>query len=642
MKKLLPSVMLSLLSVITVKAQTTLVNYDFNSASSYPVSPTANASGISCSATSSESFQTYAGVATSSVAFTQNTAAGNALAMSNSGGTNTRYFTFQLGGSSLINYQSYKLYLQSQRSTTGATLITVAYSTNGSSYTNLSTTFPVATSFTDIMVDLSSVTVLNNASSVYIKLMASGASSVTGTMRIDNFQVQATQGTGGSGSNPWTISGSNVNFTGNVGIGNSSPTFPLDVAGAARVGSNLQIGGATLLTGDVTASNKLNVGGDATFSGNLYTNSINLGTLVNSTQITSVSRGAARLIYFGAISEQSSAITCIPDYVGGGNIFPTRMTIPPTGSPNINNQLDFRNDGLSSYIEYGHNSAGSPPGPQNRQGNPIVNTTWPTLKINSLCNGNVEIGYGGGTLSAGKFFEVGFPDRNFNVASNIFANGLRTGQRVTTVHPTTPVANTTLYNTQLFVNTAFTHALSVFNTSANATGDEMFMVYGDGKTQINATDKAANYFTIKDISTPATSVDGFAITGNGQIKMNTPNGTQVSSVIDVHDITNNKDLFRVNSDGHVYAREVEIRATNLAFPDYVFAKEYKRLSLPELETFITKNKHLPGFEKAEYYEYNGIKTTDMFVKQQETIENLTLYIIELEKRLNALEESSKH
>ena len=112
MKTIIPSVMLALLSVITVKAQTTIINYDFNSASSYPVSPTANASGISCSVSSSESFQTYTGIATSTVAFVQNSTAGNALAMANSGGINTRYFMFQLSGSSLGNYQGHKIYMQ--------------------------------------------------------------------------------------------------------------------------------------------------------------------------------------------------------------------------------------------------------------------------------------------------------------------------------------------------------------------------------------------------------------------------------------------------------------------------------------------------------------------------------------------------
>jgi len=53
------------------------------------------------------------------------------------------------------------------------------------------------------------------------------------------------------------------------------------------------------------------------------------------------------------------------------------------------------------------------------------------------------------------------------------------------------------------------------------------------------------------------------------------------------------------------------------------------------------NLRLPGFENAEYYIKNGIKTSEMFIKQQEKIEELTLYIIELHKKIEALEAKIK-
>lgn len=64
------------------------------------------------------------------------------------------------------------------------------------------------------------------------------------------------------------------------------------------------------------------------------------------------------------------------------------------------------------------------------------------------------------------------------------------------------------------------------------------------------------------------------------------------------------------------------------FPDYVFSVKHKKLSLPELDQFITINKHLPGFEPAKYYETNSMQISEMMLKQQEKIEELTLYIIE--------------
>src|ERR1051326_4166882 len=92
--------------------QTTIVNYDFNSGTSYATLAPQLASGITSSASSTESWQTYTGTATGASSFTTNSTAGNALGMSNSSGINTRYFQFQLGGTSLSSYTTFKIYLQ--------------------------------------------------------------------------------------------------------------------------------------------------------------------------------------------------------------------------------------------------------------------------------------------------------------------------------------------------------------------------------------------------------------------------------------------------------------------------------------------------------------------------------------------------
>ena len=169
-------------------SQTTLVNYDFNSASSYPALPTTTVANVTSSANCTEAFTTFGGVATTAGAFTANSTAGNAIAMNNSSGTNTKYFTFSLGGSALANYKTLKLYFQAQRSNTGATLVTVQYSLNGGAYTAFTTnTMSPQTAFNAITLVLPAA--VDNPTSLDIRLFASGASG-TGTLRIDNFQVQ--------------------------------------------------------------------------------------------------------------------------------------------------------------------------------------------------------------------------------------------------------------------------------------------------------------------------------------------------------------------------------------------------------------------------------------------------------------------
>jgi hypothetical protein len=75
--------------------------------------------------------------------------------------------------------------------------------------------------------------------------------------------------------------------------------------------------------------------------------------------------------------------------------------------------------------------------------------------------------------------------------------------------------------------------------------------------------------------------------------------------------------------------------------DHVFAPGYKLQSLPEVETFIKQNKHLPGIPSAEaLVKEGGVDITDMLAKQMEKIEELTLYIIDMNKRMNKLEKEN--
>ncbi len=182
-------------TVTTVSAVTrTVANYDFNAGSSYATLTPVTAMGVTATASSTEAFTTFTGTASNAAAFTPNATAGTALAMANSSGTNTRHFQFALSGGSLPNYSGYKLYVQAQRSSTGAPTLTLSYSTNGTTFTT-ATTATVGTVFSGFTFDLTGVTALNGAASVTFRLAASGASGV-GTLRIDNFQVQATSSAG--------------------------------------------------------------------------------------------------------------------------------------------------------------------------------------------------------------------------------------------------------------------------------------------------------------------------------------------------------------------------------------------------------------------------------------------------------------
>jgi len=88
--------------------------------------------------------------------------------------------------------------------------------------------------------------------------------------------------------------------------------------------------------------------------------------------------------------------------------------------------------------------------------------------------------------------------------------------------------------------------------------------------------------------------------------------------------------------GLLCAREIRVRNTP-CWPDFVFVKEYKLLPLNEVEQFIAENHHLPNVPSAAEVEANGIELGEMNAILLQKVEELTLYIIQMEKRLAEVE-----
>lgn len=70
--------------------------------------------------------------------------------------------------------------------------------------------------------------------------------------------------------------------------------------------------------------------------------------------------------------------------------------------------------------------------------------------------------------------------------------------------------------------------------------------------------------------------------------------------------------------------------------DYVFEADYKLMSLENVEKFIEENGHLPNVPSAEAVQQTGIELGDIKRIQQEKIEELTLYIIDLNEQLQLI------
>lgn len=109
---------------------------------------------------------------------------------------------------------------------------------------------------------------------------------------------------------------------------------------------------------------------------------------------------------------------------------------------------------------------------------------------------------------------------------------------------------------------------------------------------------------------------------------------------------NNQERIRINDDGNVgigtkYPREKlsvngrirahEIKVETSNWPDYVFEDGYQLKGLEDLETFIKANRHLPDIPNEAQVKIEGIELGQMNKKLLKKIEELTLYIIELNK-----------
>jgi hypothetical protein len=142
-------------------------------------------------------------------------------------------------------------------------------------------------------------------------------------------------------------------------------------------------------------------------------------------------------------------------------------------------------------------------------------------------------------------------------------------------------------------------------------------------------------------------------TNNGNVSLRTTNGNTL--------VQGNNIIFRTNSGGTrmyinstgnigvgmtnpqykldvcgvIRAKEVRV---NLTGCDFVFEDGYKLMPLGELEQFISKNKHLPEVAPAKEMETaDGVEVGQLQSKLLQKVEELTLYVIQQNKKIEELE-----
>jgi hypothetical protein len=87
----------------------------------------------------------------------------------------------------------------------------------------------------------------------------------------------------------------------------------------------------------------------------------------------------------------------------------------------------------------------------------------------------------------------------------------------------------------------------------------------------------------------------------------------------------------------IITEKVKVAVHPTDWSDYVFLDEYKLMSLADLRKYIRRQGHLPGVPSTEEVVESGLDLGKMDAKLLEKIEELTLYILQLETRMKQLE-----
>lgn len=176
---------------------------------------------------------------------------------------------------------------------------------------------------------------------------------------------------------------------------------------------------------------------------------------------------------------------------------------------------------------------------------------------------------------------------------------------------------------------------------------------------------ASTYITLDKTSSDTENGLNFCLAGSAKFYLYSDNGSnalkiQATGLAEEDDNSprmqfplSNKNIYMVQSGGNVgigttepdaklavagniHTQEVKVDLNN--WHDYVFEENYDLPSLSEIEKFVKENKHLPEVPTEKEVQANGINIGEMSGVLLKKIEELTLYVIELNKTNEQLTE----
>ena len=152
---------------------------------------------------------------------------------------------------------------------------------------------------------------------------------------------------------------------------------------------------------------------------------------------------------------------------------------------------------------------------------------------------------------------------------------------------------------------------------------------------------SADYSTFYDNLGNHTATQNINLSGNKIVGSSAgTNGIYVSSSGNVR--IGDGSMIPTNAlevNGTVRSKEVLVEITG--WSDFVFKKDYNLMSLAEVERYVKEHGHLPGVPSVADVEENGIGLGEMNAILLQKIEEMTLHLIEMEKRMQEMEKNIK-
>lgn len=183
-------------------------------------------------------------------------------------------------------------------------------------------------------------------------------------------------------------------------------------------------------------------------------------------------------------------------------------------------------------------------------------------------------------------------------------------------------------------------------------------------------------FNINTNTVPSFNIDpnGVATFGyqsnasnSSQLNLNVAGGSSPTNAFEMFDATTNRVNFKIMSNGATFIGQKKVNPSGAAsahanalvqifgkvacselviidpikWADYVFDKNYKLKPLSELERYYSVNKHLPEVPSEKEVADNGVNLAEMNVVLLKKVEELTLYVVELNKKIEKLEHPEK-